>query len=165
MTVEEKLSALHEILSECEAYERAIGKMSFDMECCAPPDGMEQAGEDMAILGKRLHELTHSEQYERLVTELYAERAQLEPLSRRLVELHYRRYQKTKGQTAEFSYEFDRAANLAYGKWLAAKQSDDYALFRDSFAEILSYTRRAIDLYEVKRPTYYDTCLDDNEPG
>ena len=65
-----KLSA---ILDEAEAYGRALGKISFDMQCCAPPEGMEKAGEDMAVLGKRLHALTHSKRYVSLLTELHAD--------------------------------------------------------------------------------------------
>ena len=58
MTNQEKLQALFDRLNEIEAYARAIGKVSFDMECCAPPEGMEKAGEDMAFLGKRVYAQT-----------------------------------------------------------------------------------------------------------
>ena len=45
MTNQEKWKRLSAILDEAEAYGRAIGKLNFDMECCAPEEGMEQAGE------------------------------------------------------------------------------------------------------------------------
>ena len=67
MTNQEKRKALFEKLEEIEAYARCIGKVQFDMECCAPPEGLEQAGEDMAILGKRVFALTHDPDYIRAI--------------------------------------------------------------------------------------------------
>ena len=55
MTNQQKLKQLFTTLDKIEAYGRAIGKMSFDMECCAPEEGLDLAGEDMAILGKHIH--------------------------------------------------------------------------------------------------------------
>ena len=59
MTNTERLEKLFAHLDELEAYFRVVGKVSFDMECCAPPEGMEKAGEDMAILGKQIHSMMH----------------------------------------------------------------------------------------------------------
>lgn len=165
MTNTEKLTQLFGILEEYEAYARAIGKMEFDMQCCAPEEGMAQAGEDMAVLGKHLHELTHSDAYTRLVCELHENSDGLTPVQQRLVARLYKDYLKTKNQTAQFSFEMDQAFNRAYGEWLTAKKTADYSKFRDSFAAVIEYTRRAIDLREQTYPTYYTACLDDFEPG
>ena len=51
MTNQQKLKKLYALLDEIEAYGRCLGKVNFDMECCAPEEGIEKAGEDMAILG------------------------------------------------------------------------------------------------------------------
>ena len=157
-----KLSA---ILDEAEAYGRALGKISFDMQCCAPPEGMEKAGEDMAVLGKRLHALTHSKRYVSLLTELHADPSGLNDEKRRTVELLYRDWEKTKNQSAAFAYERDLAASQGYGRWLEAKKTSDYSVFRDSLARLVDLTRRAVDLRDEKKETYYDSCLDDFEPG
>ncbi len=157
-----KLSA---ILDEAEAYGRALGKISFDMQCCAPPEGMEKAGEDMAVLGKRLHALTHSKRYVSLLTELHADPSGLNDEQRRTVELLYRDWVKTKNQSAAFAYERDLAASQGYGRWLEAKKTSDYSVFRDSLARLVDLTRRAVDLRDEKKETYYDSCLDDFEPG
>jgi len=165
MNNQEKLKRLFEILTEVEAYGRAVGKMSFDMECCAPEEGLEQAGEDMAILGKHIHELTHSEEYQQLVCELNADGEGLAPLEKKLVERLFESYEKTKNQTAEFSYEMDMAFNKAYGAWLKAKKNNDFAAFSESLGDVVTYTRKAIDLRDRKYESYYKACLDDNEKG
>ena len=157
-----KLSA---ILDEEEVYGRALGKLSFDMQCCAPPEGMEQAGADMAVLGKRIYALTHSKRYTALLCSLHDDPEGLTGAQKRTVELLYRDYKRTKNLSAKFSYERDLAGAQAYGRWLEAKKTSDYSLFRDSFAALVDYARRAIDLRDEKPDTYYNACLDDHEPG
>ena len=60
MTNQQKLKQLFKLLEEIDAYGRSLGKLQFDMECCAPEEGMAQAGEDMASLGRQVHKLTQS---------------------------------------------------------------------------------------------------------
>ena len=158
----QKLSA---ILDEAAAYGRALGKISFDMQCCAPPEGMEKAGADMAVLGKRLHALTHSKRYVALLTSLHEDPGALTAAQRRTVEQLYREYGKTKNESAKFAYERDLAVSTAYGRWLEAKKTSDFSLFRDSLEKLVDYARRAIDLRDEKKSTYYNSCLDDHEPG
>lgn len=83
MTNQQKFSRLRKILDDASVYGRSIGKLNFDMQCCAPEEGMEQAGEDIAVLSKQLFRLTHSKTYARLVTELAADHEGLSPCSRR----------------------------------------------------------------------------------
>ena len=165
MTNQQKLRKLFAILDEIAAYGRCIGKVSFDMECCAPEEGIEKAGEDMALLGQRLHKLTHSKTYQKLVCELHADGEGLTPVQKKTVEHLYDYYAKEKNITAKLAYEMDLADSKAYGDWLKAKKANDFSLFRDAFADLVKYTRAAIDLRDEKKATYYDTCLDDIEKG
>jgi len=161
-----KLKQLHAILDEVAAYGRCLGKVSFDMECVAPPEGMEQAGKDMALVGQQIYKLTHSKKYERLITELHADSEGLSSVERKAVEHLYENYSKVKNQSAKFSYEMDLISTKAYSDWLAAKKAGDFSLFRDTFASLIDYTRKAIDLRDEKRgSSYYDACLDDYEKG
>ena len=165
MTNQQKLKKLFAILEELESYSHAIGKMSFDMECCAPEEGIAPAGKDMAVLGKRMHQLTHSKTFEKLVRELHADSEGLTPVEKKTVEHLYDDWSKVKNISARLSYEMDLASNQAYGAWLSAKKASDFSLFRDSLADLIRYTRIAIDLRDEKKASYYDTCLDDIEKG
>ena len=80
MTNTERLEQLFKRLDEIEAYARVVGKVSFDMECCAPPEGMEKAGEDMAILGKQIYAMTHDPVYVELLCALHADGEGLTPV-------------------------------------------------------------------------------------
>ncbi len=95
-----KLKQLKKIIGEAEAYGRCIGKVDFDMQCCAPPDGMERAGEDMAVLGKQIHKLTHSKKYVQLVKDLHENGDGLTPVQKKMVEHLYEDWLKTCNQSA-----------------------------------------------------------------
>ena len=163
MTNEERIRALFERLDEIEAYGRCIGKVNFDMECCAPPEGLERAGEDMAILGKRYYELTHNDEYVRLLRELHEDGEGLTGLQKTAVKHLYEDYARVKNISAEFSYEMDLAGNKAYENWLKAKKAQDFSLYRDSFATLIEYARKAVALRDEQKATVYDTLLDDYE--
>lgn len=165
MTNQQKFDRLRKLLDEASVYARAVGKLEFDMQCCAPKDGMEQAGADMAVLSDRHFRLTHTKRYAQLVTELHADSEELTPVQKKVVEHLYEAWEKEKNIPAKLNYEMSLAYNRAYSKWLEAKQAADFSLFRDSLAEIISYTHKALDLRENKKPTYYDALLDDTEKG
>jgi len=165
MTNQEKLHALFERLEEIEAYARAIGKVSFDMECCAPPEGMEKAGEDMAILGKRVYAMTHDPEYVSLLCGLHADSEGLTRVQRKAIAHLYERYAKEKNISPELSFEMDMAASHSYSDWITAKQSADFSKFRASLTNLIKYQRMQIDLRDEHPEGYYNTCLDDNEKG
>ena len=165
MTNQQKLKKLFAILDEMESYFHAIGKMSFDMECSAPEEGLEPAGRDMAVLGKQVHKLSHSKTYEKLVQELHADSEGLTPVQKKTIEHLYEFWSKSKNISAQLSFEMDLASNRAYAAWLSAKKANDFSLFRDALADLIRYTRVAIDLRDEKKDSYYDTCLDDIEKG
>ena len=165
MTNQEKLKKLFTKLEEISAYGRCLGKMNYDMSCCAPEEGMEQAGEDMALLGKRLHQMTHAKAYTELVRQLHEDGEGLSPVQKKAVEHLYEDYEKEKNLSPRFAYEMDRAFTTAYGNWLKAKKAGDFSLFRDSLAAAVDYTRKAVELRDRKYPSIYDACLDDFEKG
>ena len=165
MTNQEKVNRLKELCAEQAVYGRCLGKLNFDMLCCAPKEGMEQAAEDMAVLGKAYYALTHAPEYERLLCELAADNEGLSDLEKKLVEQRFESFEKVKNITPEFSYEMDLAFNRAYAKWLTAKKEKDFSLYRDSFADVIDYTKKVIDLRDKKPEGYYNACLDDYEKG
>lgn len=165
MTTSRNITALYRILDEIGVYRRSMEKLSFDMQCCAPEDGMAQAGEDIAVLGKRVYSLTHSTKYRELLLALHDSPDELTHIQKKLVEHLYDSYMREKNITAAFSFKLDSAKNRAYSQWLAAKKSGDYSIFRDNFRDVVELTRRSIELRDTKYPSYYDACLDDYEKG
>ena len=165
MTNRQKLKKLFARLDEIDAYGRSLGKLNFDMSCCAPEEGLELAGEDMARLGRQLFKLTHNKSYEKLICELHDDGEGLTPVQKKAVEHLYKYYAMQKNISAELAYEMDLANNKAYAAWLSAKKENDFSLFRDSLAELIRYTRIAVELRDEKKGSVYDTCLDDFEKG
>ena len=165
MTNRAKLKQLFQILDQAEAFIRTAGKLQFDQQCCAPEEGMERAGEDIALVENMVHKLTHSKKYARLLTELHDDPDGLTDLERHAVDRRYADWCKTKNISADFAYQMDSAMARAYGAWLAAKKADDFAQFKGSLAEIVDFTRRAVALRDERPEKPYDACLDDYEKG
>lgn len=165
MTNNQKLKKFYGILEEFEAYARSIGKVRFDMECVAPEEGLEQAATDMSVLGKRCHSLLHSKTFVKLLCELHDNPEGLTDVQKATIRHFYDDYIKTKNQSADFAYRLSLAENKAYSKWLEAKKANDFSIYRDSFADIIDYTRQAIELKDNKKGSYYDNCLDCYEKG
>ena len=165
MTNQQKLKKLFARLDVIDAYGRSIGKVGFDMQCCAPEEGMEQAGEDMAVLGQHYFKLTHDRHYVKLLRELHEDSEGLTPVQKKAVEHLYKYYAREKNISAKLAYEMNLANNKAYAAWLSAKKANDFSLFRDSLAELIHYTRLGVELRDEKKATVYDTCLDDIEKG
>lgn len=165
MTNQQKYKQLHKILDDAAVYARTIGKMDFDIQCCAPEEGLPQAGEDIAVLSQQYFKLTHSKKFERLVTELAADHEGLTPVQQKVVEHLSDDWEKIKNIDAKLNYEMSLASSRAYAKWLEAKKERDFSIFRDAFAALIGYTQKTIDLRDEKKATYYDTCLDDFEKG
>ncbi len=163
MTNDKKIKRFFALLDEIEAYARCVGKMQFDMECCAPEEGVAQAGDDMAVIGRQIYKLTHAKRYVTLLTELHENGEGLTPVQRQAVAHLYDAYAREKNIPAKLAYEMDLAGNRAYGDWLRAKKAKDFSLFRDSFAAVIDNTRKAVALRDVQKATIYDTLLDDYE--
>ena len=156
---------LDAILNEVRSYYNAIGKMEFDTQCCAPPEGMERAGQDMAVLGTHVHKLTHSKKYVNLLTSLHEDPAGLDEVQKRAIDVMWFHYQRSKNQTPKFAFEMSKAFNTAYGKWLEAKQTSDFSIFRDSLEDVVKWTRKSIELMDEQPSTLYNGCLDGFERG
>ena len=151
------------LLDEIAAYSRAVEKINFDLATVCPPDGRDLAGEDMALLGKHLHALTHSPAYREGLAELYENRDSLSEVDRRTVERLWKAYGRIKNQSEEFAFALDRARTRAYSVWLEAKEASDFSRFLPALREVSDLTRAAAQLCEPRAATPYETMLDEFE--
>ena len=165
MTNIEKLNELKEKLKKIRLYGNIAGKLAFDMECCAPEESMESAGEQEAEIGQILHDMTHEARYEELIRELYEDSEGLTDVQKKMIEHLYEDYAKEKNVTKELDYEMSVAGSKAYADWLKAKKASDFSLFRDSFAKMIELGRKHIELRDEQKATIYDSMLDDFEKG
>ncbi|MBP5153401.1 MAG: carboxypeptidase M32 [Lachnospiraceae bacterium] len=165
MSNKKKIKKLFALLDEIDAYGRCAGKVNYDMECCAPEEGIEQAGRDTAILSKRIFKMTHDKKYVQLIRELHEDGEGLTDVQKHAVRHLYESWEKTKNIPPKMAFEMDLAYGKAYGDWLKAKKAADYSLFRDSLEELIRLSRKAVSLRDRQKETVYDTMLDDYEPG
>ena len=165
MTNQQKWKALSRILDQRDVYYRTLGKLSFDQSCCAPEEGLEQAGEDMAIISQQCYKITHSKRYERLITELHEDASGLGHTEQKLISRLWEEHSKVKNIPPELDYEMNQVQAKAYGVWLSAKKQSDYSLFQPVFQQLVELTRKTIDLRDERYRSCYDALLDDYEKG
>ncbi|MGI6106400.1 MAG: hypothetical protein ACOX8B_00450 [Lachnospiraceae bacterium] len=162
-----KLKELYGLLDEIGVYQRTLEKLEFDQECCAPPDGLEQAGADMAVIDKALFQLEHSPRYTELVSGLHSDSTGLTDVQRTMVRKHWTAIRRNANLTPEFSYELSKAVSQAYGDWLKAKKDNSFAEYRDTLDRVIRLRREELKMSapELRKSTCYDTCLNDHEEG
>ena len=165
MTNQQKWKALSRILDQRDVYYRTLGKLSFDQSCCAPEEGLEQAGEDMAIISQQCYKITHSKRYERLITELHEDASGLGHTEQKLISRLWEEHSKVKNIPPELDYEMNQVQAKAYGVWLSAKKRSNYSLFQPVFQQLVELTRKTIDLRDERYRSCYDALLDDYEKG
>ena len=142
MTNQQKLKKLFARLDEIDAYGRSLGKLNFDMSCCAPEEGLELAGEDMALLGKQYFKLTHSKGYEKLLRELHEDGEGLTPVQKKAVEHLYKDYAREKNISPALAYEMDLACLDDFEEGGSIAQLD--AFFAALKARIVPLLRRIV---------------------
>ena len=72
----------------------------------------------MAVIGQRLHKMTHSKTFQKLVVELHDDSEGLTPVQKKAIEYLYEDYAKEKNISAKLAYEMDLASCKADGAWL-----------------------------------------------
>ncbi len=126
--------------------------------------GIAQAGEDMATIGRQFHKLMHSKKYVKLICSTARGFEGLTEVQKRRSSTNMTSISSPRTR-AQSLPTMNLASSKAYGEWLAAKKAADFSLYRDSMATLIDFTRRSIDLRDEKKPTYYDSLLDDYEKG
>ena len=165
MTNQEHWSRLCGQLDRLAVYSRTLGKLQFDLECCAPPEGMAQAGEEMAVLGKEVFAIMHGPDFVEPLTALHEDSDGLTAVQKSAVHHLWRDYARQKNQSPDFSYRLDLCTTQAYGLWLRAKEEKDYSLYLPQMEQLIALTRESIALRDEQKATPYDSLLDDYEEG
>ena len=95
----EKVNELIKMIEEAEFYYRVASKLSFDLECVAPKDSLEEAGKDLSRVSIEGYKITHSKKFFKLVTELHDDSEGLDEYELRLIKNLYKEKNKIILQT------------------------------------------------------------------
>jgi carboxypeptidase Taq len=140
--------------------------LSWDEETYMPPAGVEQRGNQLALLAGLQHEqATHPRLGELLA--LVEGSALLDdalcPAAVNVREIR-RTYDRAVRVPRPLVEELARTVSLAQQEWAAARRADDFARFRPWLQKIITLKRREAEALGYE-DSPYDALLEEHEPG
>lgn len=157
----QKLKKLQQILA---AYNHAGGVLYLDATTVAPSDSWEGRGKTMEILTQASYDLMTDPENGALLTFLEENIHQLDPQTRREVEVMRKNYDQIHRIPAEEYVAYSVLLNEAQTIWNRAKNEDDFELFAPYLEKIVSYNRKFAGYYQPQMQPY-DALLNEYEEG
>ena len=157
----QKLKKLQQILA---AYNHAGGVLYLDATTVAPSDSWEGRGKTMEILTQASYDLMTDPENGALLTFMEENIHQLDPQTRREVEVMRKNYDQIHRIPAEEYVAYSVLLNEAQTIWNRAKNEDDFELFAPYLEKIVSYNKKFAGYYQPQMQPY-DALLNEYEEG
>ncbi|MDP2995565.1 MAG: carboxypeptidase M32 [Anaerolineales bacterium] len=164
--MEKKIEQLKTILSEISDLSYTAALLGWDQQTYMPPGGAEARGNQLALLGRLVHERVTSPELGKLLDELKPYSASLDPDSddARLVKVTARGYEKAVRVPTKHVVEFSQATTLGQQAWVEARAKSDFSIFRPHLEKIVALRQEYASFFpNFEHP--YDALLDDFEPN
>jgi carboxypeptidase Taq len=164
--MEEKLKQLKDKLAEIMNLNYTAALLGWDQQTYMPPGGAEARGNQLALLGKLIHERSTSPEMGKLLEGLKADSVDLDPDSdeARLVKVTTRTYEKAVRVPVRHVVDFAQATTLGQQAWVEARSKSDFSIFRPHLEKIVALRQEYASFF----PNFihpYDALLDDFEPN
>jgi len=164
MNLQEAIGRFRELGTKLQAYQHAMGILSFDGQTGAPKKSYEGRGLSLSILSGELYKQFINEETDELLNFLLENTKELDDVTRRSAEEARDEYDQTsKIPMGEFM-EFMKLQNEASHVWESAKLGNDYESFAPYLEKLLE-TRKRFAGYRKPDQDPYDVYLDDFEKG
>jgi carboxypeptidase Taq len=141
----------------------ASALLQWDQETYLPTKGAAKRGQQIATLNEMAHDLFTNEALGTMVNTL-SESDDLLPVQQRNVQLtgeDYARQQKIPG---EFVREMSETVNRSFHSWMEARKHNDFRLFEQDLAKIVSLKRQEADFLGYSHHPY-DALLNEHDKG
>jgi len=160
------LQELETRLAEISDLSKAAGVLGWDQRVSMPPKGTEARADQLATLGRLIHEKFTDAAIGRLL-ETLAPLEESEPYdsyAASLVRVTRRDWEKQRRVPVELEEEMTRAAASGHHAWIEARANHDFASFLPYLERNVELKRRYVDCFEWS-DSPYTPLLDDYEPG
>ena len=160
------LKELETRLAEISDLSKAAGVLGWDQRVSMPPLGTEARANQLATLGRLIHEKFTDPEIGRLLDRL-APLEETEPYDSydaSLVRVTRRDWEKQRRVPVELEEEMTRAAASGHHAWVEARKNRDFASFLPYLERNVELKRRYVECFEWS-DSPYTPLLDDYEPG
>ncbi len=141
----------------------SIAVLSWDKEVNLPKGSAAKRSQQIATLSGITHELFTDAKFGRLLQRLYAMK-NLSRKEKKNVSLTLREYKKVQKFSQEFVIKRSHVVSKAYHAWIAAREANDYDLYKDALQELIEIKREESKIIG-RRKHPYNALLDQYESG
>ena len=141
-----------------------IALLQWDKEVKMPSKGAAFRGRQTATLSGIAHELSTSDVVGELIETLYAQKSELTEIEAKNIELSRKAFQKNKKYPIEFIKHRSKVVSDSYHQWIAAREANDYNVFKASLGEIVKLAREEAELLGYEGHPY-NALVDQYERG
>jgi carboxypeptidase Taq len=169
-STEKALSRLREIDSEIHVLSGASALLGWDQETYMPPGGLENRGEQSALIGGLVHDRLASAETAALLSALGCRDAEPmgDPSLPREARLYLRAFHRAWARAVKLPGEFVRerakAVTHSQAAWAEARAKNDFPSFEPHFSAMIDSARREAAYLGFERDPY-SGLLDQYEPG
>lgn len=162
----EQMDTLRARLAEVIDLNYVLSLLSWDQETYMPPQGILARAEQISTLRGLAHQKFTADEIGRLLQDLEAYLATLDPDSNDacLLRVTAREYAKARRVPVELEAALGRAVSIAYDAWVKARTASDFASFVPHLQGVLDLTLQKADALGYAE-CRYDALLDMYEPG
>ncbi|MEO3944511.1 carboxypeptidase M32 [Gorillibacterium sp. CAU 1737] len=163
---EEKKKSFLDLTSRMKQYQEAVGIMYWDLRTGAPKKGVAKRSEAIGLLSTEIFKLSISDEMVGYLTYFEQEEnaKQVDPITKRLVEILRKEYDRSAKIPAERYQEYVVLTSQAESAWEEAKNADDYSKFSPYLEKIIAFNREFVEIWGYEEHPY-NALLDQFEPG
>lgn len=153
-------------LAEVADLSRAAGVLGWEQRVSMPPLGTEARADQLATLGRIVHERFTDPEIGRLLDRLapLEESLPYDSDDASLIRVTRRDWEKERRVPPELQEEMTRAAASGHHAWVEARRNDDFASFLPYLRRNVELKRRYVECFDWD-DSPYTPLLDDYEPG
>ncbi len=146
------------------AYNHALGVLYLDAATAAPKDTWEGRGRTMEVMTQITYDLETKPENGELLSYLEDHKEELDPQTRREVEVLRKGYDQIQRIPAEEYVAYSVVVNDAQAVWEKAKNENDFASFVPYLQKIVDFNRKFAGYYNPNMAPY-DALLNEYEEG
>jgi carboxypeptidase Taq len=164
---EQRLAELRRRLEEVDDLKKAAWILQWDLETMMPPAGANARAEQLGTLAGLAHQRFTDDRLGELLQELRGYETGLEYDSDEasLIRVARRDYERARRVPAELRAEIVRAGAHGAQAWRAAREANDYDVFRPALERNLELQGRFIEHLDDGTGEPYDVLVAEYEPG
>lgn len=164
--MKKELQTIYKIQKEISILNSVIMLLDWDQKTYMPKDANKNRAEQMALVGKLIHEKFLSEKLYKSAKKLHALKTfnSLKKRDQIVVKKLYKKVLDARKLPLEFVEDLSKTASMAVMAWQEAKEKDDFKIFAPWLEKLVKLKRKQCEY--VKLPGhYYNSLLDDFEEG